>query len=58
LLRVATTLLAIDGDDALLAETLGTVERISAALPNAELRKCFEAAEPVRLLVKLTGQSI
>jgi tetratricopeptide (TPR) repeat protein len=52
-LRAAAALLAIDGDDLLLAEARAAVERIAGALPDAELRRCFLAAEPVRLVVRL-----
>jgi hypothetical protein len=51
-LRVATALLAIEGDDALLAETQGTIDRMAAALPD-ELRRVFLNAEPVQLVVRL-----
>jgi tetratricopeptide (TPR) repeat protein/transcriptional regulator with XRE-family HTH domain len=54
-LRPAATLLALDGDDALLAEARATVERIVAALPDAEIRRHFLAAEPVRLVARLSG---
>lgn len=49
-LRAATTLLALDGDDLLLLETRQTAARIMAELPDAEMRRQFETAEPVRLL--------
>jgi class 3 adenylate cyclase/tetratricopeptide (TPR) repeat protein len=49
-LRVATTLLAADGDDALLLEARETARRIVAQLPEAEMRRQFLAAEPVRAL--------
>ena len=51
-LRPATTLLAVDGDDALLRETRATIQRIIAAMPNPEMRQLFEAAEPVQ---RITG---
>jgi tetratricopeptide (TPR) repeat protein len=50
LLRAATALLATDGDDALAAEAAGAARRISTALPEGEMRRGFEASEPVRLL--------
>ncbi len=53
LLRAATALLAIDGDDALAAESRAVVERIAAALPDDEMRQRFEAAEPVRTVLRL-----
>jgi hypothetical protein len=52
-LRAASTLLATEGDDALLAETRTTARSIKAELPNERMRRCFEAAEPVRLLGQL-----
>ena len=52
-LRAATTLLALDGDDLLMSETRGTAVRILTELPDAEMRRQFEAAEPVRLLAPL-----
>jgi tetratricopeptide (TPR) repeat protein len=54
-LRAAAVLLAIEGDDALLAEARATVERIAGALPDAELLRCFLTAGPVRLVVRLAG---
>jgi tetratricopeptide (TPR) repeat protein len=51
-LHAASALLAIDGDDALLAEARTRVERIAAALPDAELIRRFMAAEPVRFLMR------
>ncbi len=53
-LRAAAALLAIDGDDALLQETRTMVQRITAALPNGAMRQRFEAAEPARLVARLT----
>jgi class 3 adenylate cyclase/tetratricopeptide (TPR) repeat protein len=50
LLRAATTLLATEGDDALLSEARATARKILAELPTEEMRRHFEAAEPVRLL--------
>jgi hypothetical protein len=54
-LRAAADLLAIDGDAALLAEAHAAVERIAGALPDAEIRRCFLVAEPVRLVLRLTA---
>ncbi len=54
-LRVATALLVIEGDDALLAEARATAQRISAALPDEAMRQRFLQAEPVRKLGKLSG---
>jgi hypothetical protein len=48
-LSVAAALLAVEGNDALLAETQATVERIAAALPD-DLRRIFLDAEAVRLI--------
>jgi class 3 adenylate cyclase/tetratricopeptide (TPR) repeat protein len=55
-LRVASGLLAIEGDDALLAETQVTIDRIAAPLPD-ELRRIFVETEPVRLVARLSRQS-
>ena len=52
-LRASTALLAIEGDDALLAEACAAAQRIVGALPNEEMRSRFLAAEPVRLLGRL-----
>jgi tetratricopeptide (TPR) repeat protein len=49
-LRLATALLAFDGDEALEAEARLTTERILAALPEGETRRAFVAAAPLRLL--------
>jgi tetratricopeptide (TPR) repeat protein len=53
-LRAATTLLNVDGDDSLLLEARRTAERILAELPDAEMRRQFEEAEPVRRLAPLS----
>jgi ATP/maltotriose-dependent transcriptional regulator MalT len=49
-LRAAAALLAVEGDGDLAAEARAAVDRIVAALPHAEMRRCFEAAEPVRFV--------
>jgi tetratricopeptide (TPR) repeat protein len=49
-LHASTALLAIAGDEALAAEARAAARQISAALPHPDLRRCFEAAAPVRLL--------
>jgi transcriptional regulator with XRE-family HTH domain/tetratricopeptide (TPR) repeat protein len=54
-LRAAAALLAIDGDDALSAETHAVVERIVEGLPDTEIRRRFLAAEPVRRVLRLPG---
>lgn len=54
-LRTAVALLALDGDDALAAEARAAAERIAAALPDGELRRRFETAEPLRALAHLTA---
>ena len=54
-LRVAASLLAVAGDDALLAETHATLQRLRAALPNSTMQARFEMAEPVRLVARLAG---
>ena len=52
LLRLAGPLLDLDGDDALAAEARAAVERITRALPDAELRRRFESAPPVGLVLR------
>ena len=52
-LRAAAALLALDGDAVLLAEARAAIERIAGALPDTEIRMCFLAAEPVRLVMRL-----
>ncbi len=54
-LRPAAELLAVDGDDSLAAEAGTAVQRILGALPDADMRGRFEAAEPVRIAVRLTA---
>ena len=51
--RAAAGLLAVDGDDALAAEAGAAVDRIAAALPDAQMLCRFEAAEAVRLVRSL-----
>jgi tetratricopeptide (TPR) repeat protein len=51
-LRAAAALLAIEGNDALLAETWATAGRMVSALPD-ELRGVFLDAEPTRLIARL-----
>jgi ATP/maltotriose-dependent transcriptional regulator MalT len=51
--RAAACLLALEGDDALLAEARDAVGRVTGALPSKTLRQSFLAAEPVRLINKL-----
>jgi len=54
-LRAAAELLAVDGNDALAVETSTVADRISRALPNADMRQRFESSAPVRLVRKLAG---
>jgi hypothetical protein len=54
-LRAAVGLLAIEGDDALAAETLTVADRIARALPSEDMRQRFESSEPVSLVRKLAG---
>jgi len=49
-LRLATALLAFDGDEALDAEARLTMERVLAALPGGETRRAFVAAASPQLL--------
>ena len=53
-LRAAAALLALEGNDQLLAETRAMARRIIAALPDEEMIRRFKAAEPVRVLGTLT----
>jgi len=52
-LRVAAPLLALDGDDTLLAEARAVAYRIIAALPDEHMIHSFKAAEPMRVLGSL-----
>jgi tetratricopeptide (TPR) repeat protein len=52
--RAAAGLLALEGDDALLAEGRDAIQRTSAALTSDLMRERFEAAEPVRLIVRFS----
>ena len=54
-LRAASSLLTLDGNDALLAETRAAALQIIAALPDEEMIHRFKAAEPVRVLGTLTS---
>ena len=54
-LQIAATLLAVEGDDALAREAYATAQRMSAALPNDEMRQIFAAAEPVQQIARLMG---
>jgi tetratricopeptide (TPR) repeat protein len=56
-LRTAALLLALDGNDSLLAESRSAVEQIARSLSNTGLRQRFAAAEPVRMLARLTPLS-
>jgi tetratricopeptide (TPR) repeat protein len=53
LLRTVAALLAIEGDDALLAEARATVERSAAALPD-DLRRIVLETDTVRLVAQLS----
>ena len=48
-----TTLLSTEGDDVLLSEARCASRRILAELPTDEMRRRFEAAEPVHMLGQL-----
>jgi hypothetical protein len=52
-LRVVSALLAIEGDDALLADARTSVERIAIVLPD-DLRRNFLDGEPARLVARLS----
>jgi hypothetical protein len=51
-LRAAAAHLTVDADSALLTEARTAVERITGALPDGELRRCFLAAEAARLVLR------
>jgi len=55
LLRAVAGLLAVDGDDALLAEASTLADGIVRALPDDRMRQAFEASSPVALVRKLAG---
>ena len=57
LLRAATGLLALDGNDALLAESSTAADRIAGALHDDRMRQAFDGAGPVALVRKLAGGS-
>jgi tetratricopeptide (TPR) repeat protein len=56
-LRTAALLLALDGNDSLLADSRSAVEQIARSLPDSALRQRFAAAEPVRIIARLTPLS-
>ncbi len=51
-LRPAAGLLAVDGDDALAAEAGAAVRRITGTLSDGDMRRRFEAAEPIRDILR------
>lgn len=51
-LRLAGPLLDLGGDGALAAEARAAVDRIAQTLPNAELRRRFESARPIRFVMR------
>ena len=53
-LRATAPLLALDGDDTLLAEARAAARRIAGELRDAETLARFQSAEQVRALGKLT----
>ena len=55
LLRAVAGLLAVEGDDALLAEASTAADRIVRVLPDDRMRQAFEASSPVALVRKLAG---
>jgi tetratricopeptide (TPR) repeat protein len=55
-LRAAVPLLRLDGEDALLREAREVADRIAAALPDDQLRNCFEASEILKWLRGRTRQ--
>jgi ATP/maltotriose-dependent transcriptional regulator MalT len=55
LVRLAASLLAVEGDAALATEARQAADRVLGALPNEDMRRSFEAAEAVQLVCRLTG---
>ena len=51
-LRGVSVLLGVDGNDALAAEAHDAVQRILAALTDETIRQAFEAAEPIRAILR------
>src|SRR5262249_3034108 len=54
-LSVAAVLLLVESDDTLAGDACSAVQRIRAALPNNEMRRSFDAAEPVQTIATLGG---
>ncbi len=54
-LRAAVALLAIEGDAALATAAATAAEQIANALPDGDMRRCFETAESVVRVRKLVG---
>jgi hypothetical protein len=54
LLCAASALLQLEGNDDLAAEALRTAECITAALPDERIRRSFETAEAVQVVLKAT----
>lgn len=55
LLRVVTALLAIDGNNELLAEARSAAQRIRSELPDDEMCRRFDASPAVQLVSRLGG---
>ena len=55
LVRVAASLLAVEGDAALATEARQAADRVLAALPDDDMRRSFQAAEAVQLVYRLSG---
>jgi hypothetical protein len=53
--HVAGALLATEDDEVLAHEAYSTAQRVSAALPSEEMRRIFEAAEPVQQIARAIG---
>jgi tetratricopeptide (TPR) repeat protein len=51
--RAASVCVRLDQSEALALELGAAIERIVAALPDEHLRRCFEAAEPIRAVVTM-----
>jgi ATP/maltotriose-dependent transcriptional regulator MalT len=57
LVRMAASLLAVEGDAALATEARQAADRVLGALPDEDMRRGFGAAEAVRLVYGLTGSA-
>ncbi len=57
LVRLAASLLAVEGDAAVAAEAREAADRVLGALPDEGMRRSFQAAEAVKLVYGLTDSA-